>query len=101
MKPSLRLGCQARVRQADVVLEITEKSTRTFLHEHPAERWALAQGGPTAGAPEAMKARLTKLAGSERGGSMGLKWTDVREIAIRLHDLDPDVDPMKVRFTDL
>lgn len=32
---------------------------------------------------------------------MGLKWTDVREIAIELHELHPDVDPMSVRFTDL
>jgi FeS assembly protein IscX len=30
-----------------------------------------------------------------------LDWTDVREIAIRLADLRPDVDPLQVRFTDL
>lgn len=28
-------------------------------------------------------------------------WTDVREIAIRLLDAHPDVDPLSVRFTDL
>lgn len=32
---------------------------------------------------------------------MGLKWTDVREIGIRLSELFPDVNPMQVRFTDL
>ncbi len=32
---------------------------------------------------------------------MGLKWTDVREIAIELCEAHPDVDPLKVRFTDL
>ena len=30
-----------------------------------------------------------------------LDWTDVREIAIRLADLRPEVDPLQVRFTDL
>ena len=32
---------------------------------------------------------------------MGLKWTDVNEIAIELADSRPDVDPLGVRFTDL
>lgn len=32
---------------------------------------------------------------------MGLKWTDTRDIAIALHESHPDVDPMKLRFTDL
>lgn len=32
---------------------------------------------------------------------MGLKWTDTRDIAIRLAETHPDVDPMGVRFTDL
>lgn len=32
---------------------------------------------------------------------MGLKWTDVREIAIQLADTKPDVNPLEVRFTDL
>lgn len=30
-----------------------------------------------------------------------LTWTDVREIALRLADTKPDVDPLTVRFTDL
>ncbi len=32
---------------------------------------------------------------------MSLKWTDVLDIAIALSEQHPDVDPMKVRFTDL
>jgi FeS assembly protein IscX len=30
-----------------------------------------------------------------------LDWTDVRELAIRLVESKPDVDPLAVRFTDL
>ena len=30
-----------------------------------------------------------------------MRWTDVREIAIALAEAHPDVDPLKVRFTDL
>lgn len=30
-----------------------------------------------------------------------LAWTDVREIAWRLAEAHPDVDPLSVRFTDL
>jgi len=30
-----------------------------------------------------------------------VKWTDTLEIAIELADKYPDVDPLKVRFTDL
>ena len=30
-----------------------------------------------------------------------LAWTDVREIAIRLFDAHPDLDPLTLRFTDL
>jgi len=30
-----------------------------------------------------------------------LQWTDVREIAIRLSESRPEVDPLTVRFTDL
>lgn len=30
-----------------------------------------------------------------------MKWTDVQEIAEELYDLHPDVDPSKIRFTDL
>jgi FeS assembly protein IscX len=32
---------------------------------------------------------------------MGLKWTDTHEIAILLAEAHPDIDPLKVRFTDL
>ena len=32
---------------------------------------------------------------------MSLKWTDVREIAIALTETHPEVEPMKIRFTDL
>ncbi len=30
-----------------------------------------------------------------------MKWTDVNEIAIAFADAHPDVDPQRVRFTDL
>ena len=30
-----------------------------------------------------------------------MKWTDVRLIAIELAEAHPEVDPLKVRFTDL
>ncbi len=32
---------------------------------------------------------------------MVLKWTDSIEIAIQLDEKFPDVDPLKIRFTDL
>ncbi|RMD71716.1 MAG: Fe-S assembly protein IscX [Gammaproteobacteria bacterium] len=32
---------------------------------------------------------------------MGLKWTDVQDIAMALEETHPDVDPRYVRFTDL
>ena len=32
---------------------------------------------------------------------MGLKWTDVNDIAIELYEAHPDVDPLSIRFTDL
>lgn len=32
---------------------------------------------------------------------MGLKWTDVHELAAALYDTHPDVDPKTLRFTDL
>jgi FeS assembly protein IscX len=32
---------------------------------------------------------------------MSLKWTDTLEIAIQLDEVHPDVDPTKIRFTDL
>jgi FeS assembly protein IscX len=30
-----------------------------------------------------------------------MKWTDIREIALALMEKHPDVDPRKLRFTDL
>jgi FeS assembly protein IscX len=32
---------------------------------------------------------------------MGLKWTDVNDIAIELFEAHPDIDPITIRFTDL
>ena len=32
---------------------------------------------------------------------MGLRWTDVNDIAIELEDAHPDVDVVNLRFTDL
>jgi len=32
---------------------------------------------------------------------MGLRWTDVLEIAIELDEKYPEIDPMRIRFTDL
>ena len=34
-------------------------------------------------------------------GETSFTWTDVREIAWRLVEAHPDVDPLSVRFTDL
>lgn len=30
-----------------------------------------------------------------------LNWEDMEDIAIRLHEEHPEVDPLKVRFTDM
>lgn len=30
-----------------------------------------------------------------------MRWTDIREIAIRLEELHPDADNLNLRFTDL
>jgi FeS assembly protein IscX len=32
---------------------------------------------------------------------MGLKWTDVLDIAIELEDRHPDVDPLQINFVEL
>jgi len=32
---------------------------------------------------------------------MGLRWTDVNDIAIELEDAHPDADVVNIRFTDL
>jgi ferredoxin, 2Fe-2S len=38
VRPESRLGCQARVGEDDVVVEITEESLRAWLDENPDER---------------------------------------------------------------
>jgi len=37
----------------------------------------------------------------ERNHVMGLKWTDVQDIAIELDETHPDVDPTRLNFVDL
>ncbi len=32
---------------------------------------------------------------------MGLKWSDIEDIAIALREAHPEIDPMTIRFTDL
>jgi len=32
---------------------------------------------------------------------MGLKWTDIQELALQLSDRYPELDPRYVKFTDL
>jgi len=38
VRPESRLGCQARLADEDLVVEITEESLRAWLDENPAER---------------------------------------------------------------
>ncbi|MEJ7604446.1 MAG: 2Fe-2S iron-sulfur cluster-binding protein [Kofleriaceae bacterium] len=38
VRPESRLGCQAKLGDADVVVEITEESHRAWLDENPDER---------------------------------------------------------------
>ena len=38
VRPESRLGCQARLADDDVVVEITEESLRAWLDENPEER---------------------------------------------------------------
>ena len=38
VRPESRLGCQARLAEEDVVVEITEESLRAWLDENPDER---------------------------------------------------------------
>ena len=44
MRPKSRLGCQAKVADDDLVVEITEESLRAWLDENPEERKKLAAG---------------------------------------------------------
>lgn len=43
VRPESRLGCQARLTDEDVVVEITEESLRAWLDENPDERKKLAE----------------------------------------------------------
>ena len=42
VRPESRLGCQAKVSDEDLVVEITEESLRAWLDENPEERKKLA-----------------------------------------------------------
>lgn len=45
VRPESRLGCQARVGDDDVVVEITEESLRAWLDENPEERKKVRSAG--------------------------------------------------------
>ena len=45
VRPESRLGCQARVGDDDLVVEISEESLRAWLDENPEERKKEAAGG--------------------------------------------------------
>jgi 2Fe-2S ferredoxin len=42
VRPESRLGCQAKLGDEDVVVEISEESLRAWLDENPEERKKLA-----------------------------------------------------------
>jgi 2Fe-2S ferredoxin len=42
VRPESRLGCQAKVADEDLVVEISEESLRAWLDENPEERKKLA-----------------------------------------------------------
>lgn len=44
VRPESRLGCQAKVADDDLVVEISEESLRAWLDENPEERKKLAGG---------------------------------------------------------
>ncbi len=44
VKPTSRLGCQAKVAKEDVVCEITRESRQAWFDEHPEERAKLKAG---------------------------------------------------------
>lgn len=45
VRPESRLGCQARLGDEDVVVEISEESLKAWLDENPEERKKQAAGG--------------------------------------------------------
>lgn len=50
VRSSSRLGCQSKVADEDVVVEITRESRQAWLDEHPEERAKLkAEGNPATG----------------------------------------------------
>ena len=42
VRPESRLGCQAKVADEDLIVEISEESLRAWLDENPEERKKLA-----------------------------------------------------------
>ena len=48
VKPTSRLSCQAELGDADVVVEVTAESQKTFYDEHPEERRKLEAAGGSA-----------------------------------------------------
>lgn len=61
VRPSSRLGCQARVGAADVTFEIVPESLQTWLDEHPDERQKIERGELPAGASPELLAQLGRL----------------------------------------
>jgi ferredoxin, 2Fe-2S len=45
VRPESRLGCQARLADEDVIVEISEESLKSWLDENPEERKKAAAGG--------------------------------------------------------
>ena len=45
VRPESRLGCQCKLGEEDVVVEISEESLKSWLDENPEERKKLAAGG--------------------------------------------------------
>jgi 2Fe-2S ferredoxin len=45
VRPESRLGCQCKVADQDLVVEITEESLKAWLDENPEERKKIAAGG--------------------------------------------------------
>ena len=45
VRPTSRLGCQSKVADEDVTVEITRESRQAWLDEHPEERAKLKQEG--------------------------------------------------------
>jgi 2Fe-2S ferredoxin len=46
VRPESRLGCQCKVAEEDVVVEISEESLRAWLDENPEERKKLRESAP-------------------------------------------------------